>query len=144
MQGSDLALSKSVDDASPRPGQRITYTIGVDNVGVADTTNATISDTLPAELAFVEGSVALQGASGTIRLPGTDTPLLAQGLSIGVGRRVTLTFAVTVSVGLDNGAVITNTAAVTATEISGPRRDSQIITVTDTKNTYLPLVLRVE
>ena len=128
-----LTLTKTVSNILPNPGERITYTIGIENHGFVEATNIVISDTLPDKLTFVDGSTALEYSSGTMFFPIGEPPLLAPGFSIAAGQQVSLTFAVTVNTGLDNGLVITNTAAVTSTEILTPQMGSQSITLVDTQ-----------
>lgn len=73
-----LTIDKHVDAAFPRPGQRITYTIGVINGTPFSLTNGLISDTLPAGLTLA-GPVALDPPSaGTVGAP----PTLVSGLTI--------------------------------------------------------------
>jgi len=54
--GSDLVLTKVVDDATPDVGQTIVYTITVTNDGLDDATGVTVADVLPAGLSFVATS----------------------------------------------------------------------------------------
>jgi len=56
--GSDLVLTKVVDDATPDVGQNIVYTITVTNDGLDDATGVTVADVLPAGLSFVATSTA--------------------------------------------------------------------------------------
>jgi len=56
-------------------------------------------------------------------------PILAQCPTITAGQSVTVTFPVTVDVGLPHGTAITNTAAVTSTEVVIPQTGSKSITV---------------
>jgi uncharacterized repeat protein (TIGR01451 family) len=120
----NLSLTKTVDDNAPQSGQRITYTLSVNNNGAATATNAVISDILPAGLTFA-GPVTLEGTSGMTGSP----PLLASDLTITAGTRITLTFPVTVDIGLADATPITNTAAVTSTEIPTPTTDTISIIV---------------
>ena len=132
-----LTLFKVVDDNTPDAGQTITYTIYVANSGTADATGAVISDVLASGLNFV-GPVTISGTSGTAGSP----PTLASGLTISAGTWIQVSFPVTVSTGLPGGTVITNTAAVTSTEVSTPATDSESITAGGPVGTilYLPIV----
>ena len=130
-----LLLTKTVDDDTPQAGQRITYTITVDNNNTISATNAVISDTLPTELQFV-GPVILEGTSGITGSP----PILASGLTITAGTRITLTFPVTVNTGLAPNTVITNTAAVTSTEVITPQTGSVPITINPINLTLIKAV----
>jgi uncharacterized repeat protein (TIGR01451 family) len=120
----ELALVKSVDLSTPQPGQRITYTIVVSNSG-GTATGAVVSDNLPAELASA-GPVALDPpGAGTTGTP----PLLVHDATIAAGETITATFPVTVNLCLAAGTVITNTAAVSCTQISTPVEASVPLTV---------------
>src|SRR5262249_49933486 len=52
-QLADLAVSKSVDNATPNVGDVITYTVAVTDNGPNSATNVIVNDLLPAGLAFV-------------------------------------------------------------------------------------------
>jgi uncharacterized repeat protein (TIGR01451 family) len=121
----NLSLTKAVDDNIPEPGQRITYTLIVSNSGVGNATSALISDTLPTGLTFV-GPVTLDPPSAAMIGP---PPTLVSGLTIPSGQSVTVTFPVTVSLGLSSGTIITNTAAVTSVEVSTPVTGGVVITI---------------
>jgi uncharacterized repeat protein (TIGR01451 family) len=121
----NLSLTKAVDDNIPEPGQRITYTLIVSNSGVGNATNALISDTLPTGLTFA-GPVTLDPPSAAMIGP---PPTLVSGLTIPSGQSVTVTFPVTVSLGLSSGTIITNTAAVTSVEVSTPVTGGVVITI---------------
>ena len=119
-----LSLTKTVNITDPTPGQVITYTIVVANSGGENATGAVISDTPPAGLAFGPVTIDPSGACTTGTLP-----ILAQCPTITAGQSVTVTFPVTVDVGLPHGTAITNTAAVTSTEVVIPQTGSKSITV---------------
>ena len=51
--GSDLALAKSVSDATPNVGDTITFTVTLNDNGPATATNVSVQDLLPAGLTFV-------------------------------------------------------------------------------------------
>ena len=125
-QGNLLTLNKTVNNAFPNPGERITYTITVDNNGPISATNAVISDTLPTGLTLA-GPVTLQGASGITSSP----PVHVSGLTITAETRITLTFPVTVNTGQDNLTVIHNIAAITSSEVLTPQTDSEPIILLD-------------
>jgi uncharacterized repeat protein (TIGR01451 family) len=132
-----LFIEKTVDDPEPQPGQAITYTIRVQNKGLAATTGGIVSDTLPAGLNFV-GPITLDPPSaGT---PGTAPPTLASGLTLGPGDAVTITLPVTIGQDLEYGTAIKNTAAVTSAQVPTPQEGS--VTITLMAEVYLPLVLR--
>jgi uncharacterized repeat protein (TIGR01451 family) len=134
-----LVLTKTVDDATPNPGQRITYTIAVQNSGLISATNAIISDTLPGGLSLA-GQVRLD-PPGTTFTP--TLPTLVSGLTITAGQIITLAVPVTVSMGVVGGGTITNTAAITSLEVTTPQTGSVGITVAAIpKRFYLPIILK--
>ena len=123
--GYNLTLSKQVDNPAPWPGQTITFTIVVTNIGPL-VTNGLLSDTLPAGLNFL-GPITLEPAgAGNV---GTAPPTLASGLTISSGQRITVAFPVTVSWGLAAGTLLTNTATVSATQVPTPTQSSTVVTV---------------
>ncbi len=122
----DFTLTKSVDDDNPQVGQRINYTIVVENSGEQEATEAVVSDPLHSALSFA-GPITLDPpGAGT---PGTAPPILASDLTIMVGERITLTFPVTLNTSLTGGTppidipdgmIIPNTAQVTSTQVTMP------------------------
>jgi uncharacterized repeat protein (TIGR01451 family)/CSLREA domain-containing protein len=133
----DLRLTKTVDDDTPRPGQRIVYTVAIDNSGLLTATDLLVTDPLSAGLTFAGPITIDPPGAGTIGTP----PTLASGVAITAGTSITITVPVTVNTGLDDGTIITNTAAVAGTAVMPTQTDSAPITVTY-NHVYLPLVLR--
>jgi uncharacterized repeat protein (TIGR01451 family) len=130
LPGPAPSLVKTVDDESPRPGQRITFTLSVVNPLTTTLTNAVISDTLPPELVLA-GPVTLDPPqSGAVLAddPG-DLPTLASGLTVSAKSVITLAFPVTVSEGVGWGTVITNTAGLTSTQTPMPALGSVVLHV---------------
>jgi uncharacterized repeat protein (TIGR01451 family) len=125
----DLVLTKTVAGV-PNPGQLITYTIVVANSGGQDATGAFISDTLPSGLTFA-GPVTLDPTqpAAILATSAVSLPNVASNVTITAGESVTVTFPVTVDVGLPHGTTITNTAAVTSAEVLTLETDSVIVTV---------------
>jgi uncharacterized repeat protein (TIGR01451 family) len=135
-----LVLDKSVDDLTPEPGQRITYTVVVENSGAADATGGMISDTLPSGLSLA-GPITLEPpTAGVVGVP----PMLATDLTIRARERVTVTLPVTVSGSLPTPTRITNVATVVSEQVPVPELGSRTIVVTvDLRpSVYLPLVAR--
>ena len=51
-----VSMDKSVDDSTVGPGDEVTYTIEITNVGTTDAVLSTITDTLPSGFTYVPGS----------------------------------------------------------------------------------------
>lgn len=56
-----ISLTKSANVAGPIVGDTITYTVTINNTGTASAASVVLSDTLPAGLTFVAGSVVVAG-----------------------------------------------------------------------------------
>lgn len=125
-----LVLSKTVNDLTPVVGDRITYTILVANTGTADATTAQLTDTLPSGVTFAGPVILDPGQStATLAITAGDLPDLATGLTITAGEQITLTLPVTVDATLNDGAELTNTAAITSTELTTAVSDTATITI---------------
>lgn len=57
VNGTDLGITKTVDNATPLVNSNITYTVTVTNYGPASATNVVVTDLLPPELTFVSSSL---------------------------------------------------------------------------------------
>lgn len=103
----DIAVTKSVSDATPDAGGTIVYTLVVTNNGLAAATNVVATDTLPSNLTFVSASssVGTYNASSSIWTIGS----LAKGDSATLG----ITAAVNSSAA---GQTIINTIVASASE----------------------------
>lgn len=107
VQSPDLSIQKSADSTFANPGDTLTYTIEVKNVGTSEARNVVVTDTLPNHFAFTDSS----GSTRTWNL-GT----------IAFGKSVTFTYTVAVNADATNGTY-TNTATVTADGVN-PRTDT--------------------
>src|SRR5262249_33613584 len=58
-QQADLALAKTVSDATPNVGDTITFTVTLSNLGPDAATNVAVDDLLPAGLSFVSAAPSL-------------------------------------------------------------------------------------
>jgi uncharacterized repeat protein (TIGR01451 family) len=107
VSGTDLAITKTVDDNTPDLGQNITYTLTATNNGPSNATTVIVNDLLPPEVSY-QSDTASQGTYDN--LTGIwDIGNLANGASI--------TLDIIVQVLNDDGnLVITNTAIISATE----------------------------
>jgi uncharacterized repeat protein (TIGR01451 family) len=125
----ELTVLKAAAPGDPRPGRTVAYTITVSNDGAGDATGAVISDTMPSDIVFA-GPVTLEPpGAGTVGSP----PLLVHSATITAGTSITVTFPVTVNACLATGALITNTASVSCTEMPAPVWASVPITVSNVK-----------
>jgi uncharacterized repeat protein (TIGR01451 family) len=101
----DLSLSMT---ASPTPvfiSSNLTYTVQVQDLGLSNTTNGTLTDTIPAGTSFVSASTTQGTCSGTA------TVTCALGAII---RGTTITVAITVTAPA-SPTTLTNTSSVTST-----------------------------
>ena len=61
MQTDAILYKASADDGSPQPGDLITYTLYVRNIGVVNETGVIVTDAVPADTTFVTGSITGEG-----------------------------------------------------------------------------------
>jgi uncharacterized repeat protein (TIGR01451 family) len=121
---SQLTLQKAVDNANPRPGQRITYTITIRNSSLIAATNAVATDMLPGGLTLAGPITLSPPAAGTV----ATLPVLANNLAVAAGQALTISVPVTVNLGLPAGTIITNDIAVSGSGIA-PASASSTITI---------------
>ncbi|WP_457652289.1 FlgD immunoglobulin-like domain containing protein, partial [Rhodocaloribacter sp.] len=108
----DLAVTKTVDNASAGVGENVVFTVTLTNNGPADATGVAVTDLLPAGLAFVSATPS-QGAYDDV------TGLWSVGaLANGASATLEITATVTVT------ETVTNTAAVTASDLPDPNQDN--------------------
>ncbi len=122
--GADLAVIKTVDNATPNEGDSILYSIVVTNNGPSDTTGVTVSEPLTNGVTYVSNAVS-QGAYAS------GTGIWTVG-DLDVGDSATLWIAATVDAGT-KGDSITNWSRITATDMPDPvatnDQDSAVIYV---------------
>jgi len=102
-QLADLAIVKTVDDATPQEGDSIIYTLTLTNNGPRNAAQLEVTDVLPAGVTYVSDD----GAGSYDNTTGLWTPA-----PLNSGSSVTLNITVTVDAGT-GGTTITNTAAIT-------------------------------
>ncbi len=102
----DIAMDKSVDNASPDVGQNVTFTVTATNNGPSDATGIEVTDLLPVGLTYVSDT------------PSQGTYTAGTGIwnvgDLANGANATLDIVATV----DSTGTITNTASVTAVDQS--------------------------
>jgi uncharacterized repeat protein (TIGR01451 family) len=107
---SDLAISKTASAATAKPGETLTYTLGVENKGASESPTVTVTDTLPASLDYVSDDGGCTVSAG--REITCELGPLASG--------ATKTIHVLTAVAASAGGAIANTAVV-----SGPNFDPE-------------------
>ena len=83
-QQADLAVSKTVSNATPNVGDIVTFTVTVTDNGLDSATNAAVADLLPAGLTFISASPSqgsYDSATGVWTI-GTITPAVPQTLTV--------------------------------------------------------------
>ena len=99
----DIAITKTVDNATPTAGQTVNYTLTVSALGPATSTGVVATDTLPSGLTF-------ENATASIGSYASSTGTWTIG-NLSAGSAATLNIAAQVASGTA-GQTITNTAAV--------------------------------
>lgn len=120
-----ISLTKGSNVAGPIVGDTITYTVTVNNTGTASAASVVLSDTLPAGLTFVAGSVVVAGVSR----PTFD---IAAGIPLGslsLNSSVTITYQARVTSVPPSPQNIANSAnaAFTFQSVAGGPIDSGVI-----------------
>jgi uncharacterized repeat protein (TIGR01451 family) len=119
-QQADLAVAKSVSDATPNVGDTITYTVTVSNAGPDAATNVQVTDLLPAGLTFVSATPSQGTYSNTSGLWAVGT--VADGGAAALHIQATVT-----SPGAE-----TNTATISHSDQFDPDTGNNTGTVTTT------------
>jgi uncharacterized repeat protein (TIGR01451 family) len=100
----EIGIAKTVDNANPKPGDTIHYTLTVSALGPSASFGVVATDTLPAGVTFVSASSSMGTYNST-----TGTWTIG---SVANGTSQTLVITATVNAGDVNGQTITNTATV--------------------------------
>jgi uncharacterized repeat protein (TIGR01451 family) len=108
VRASDLTASKT-GPAVVMPGEQLTYTISVPNIGMAGTSNLVVTDTLPSNTTYVSDTTGVTPASqGNIyawTLPG-----------VAAGGTYSFSLVVSASPAIPFGSVLTNTVDVATSD----------------------------
>lgn len=113
-------ISKTVSHDPVHPGDLLTYTLAVTNVGTANATSTVITDRLPVHTTLVTASVPFAGPTGGVITWDVG--------AVSVNAAVSRTLVVAVDWPLTNGLTLTNTAWVSCAEGSSAS-DSAVVTV---------------
>ena len=98
----ELIVSKFAASPKVNPGNTISYTITVTNLGTANATNVSVTDVLPTGTTFVSAS------NGGVHSNGTVTWTIA---SLPIGEQEDLVLVVTAAANLADGTQLTNIAS---------------------------------
>jgi uncharacterized repeat protein (TIGR01451 family) len=98
----DIAITKTIDNATPNSGDTVNYTLTVTDFGPATSTGVVATDTLPAGLTFVSATTSVGSYSSS-----TGTWTIG---NLSASSTATLTIAAVVNAGA--GTTITNTGVV--------------------------------
>jgi len=139
-------LSGSTKEASGTtvtPGDVLTYTIVVSNIGTQDAPAASLSDPIPDHTIYVTGS-ARTDPPGSGVLTETASALEWSG-SVAVQEAITLTFQVTVDPEVAGGTEITNTVVISHGACECYHRAATVLVEASAQpphELYLPLILK--
>ncbi|MGB5381143.1 MAG: tandem-95 repeat protein, partial [Acidimicrobiia bacterium] len=115
--GADLALDKTISDTTPEPGETVTYTLTVTNLGVDDATGVEVADVLPNGVTYLS-HVASTGtyvpATGVWNVGSVSAPVEPDPTP------GTETLEIEVQVTAALGDIVTNEAEITAADQTDP------------------------
>ena len=132
----DLAVTKTASAGTIVAGSNVTYTITVSNNGPDPAVSITVTDNLPASLAFVSCESTGGGVCG-----GSGNNRIVSFNSLAVGASATITIVATLDCSVANGIVVGNTAAVSSpvTDPSGANNSASVnFTTSNPPRTILP------
>jgi uncharacterized repeat protein (TIGR01451 family) len=115
-----LTLTKTANPTSVGPGGTVTYTVTITNTGTATAFDVVFTDTLPAGLTLVPGSVT-PSCSGFVIGAGINVTCPQVPVAPAPGSTVTITYQATVSTTVPCNTTLTNSAKVTWTSLPGPK-----------------------
>ncbi len=115
-----LTLNKTASASTIQPGQQLTYTLVTQSTGELDSTGVVLSDTLPADVAYVSASDSGVFSGGVVTWTIGTIPF---------GTSVTRTLTVQVNAGVSNGAILSNTFTALSTELPAQTSNTAAVTV---------------
>jgi uncharacterized repeat protein (TIGR01451 family) len=116
------ASSKDASVADPVPGETVVYTITLTNNGNMDAAGITVTDTVPADMTYVDGSASDGGSL-------VGTTLTWSGLAVDAADSMDITFEAMVNEGVAAGTAITNTAWISQSTLASAVTPSVVIAV---------------
>jgi uncharacterized repeat protein (TIGR01451 family) len=116
----NLTITKSVLPTTVVQGGTVTYTVNITNNGTATAFDVRFTDTLPAGLTLVPGSVTAN-CSGAVIGTGISVTCPQVPVAPALGSTVTITYQATVSPTVPCNTTLTNKATVTWTSLPGPQ-----------------------
>jgi uncharacterized repeat protein (TIGR01451 family) len=128
--------AKTASTITPTYGQAVTYTVVIQNLAAPLTATVYLTDTVPAGLSYIPGTLAATGGTGTYSDAGA--PELTWSGILSPTSAVTMTYVTTVTASMPQ--VITNTATIDAPGYQTITADVTI--VANPIPLWLPLVLR--
>ena len=129
----DLSSSyKEADSSVAVPATTVGYTVVISNSGTTPDLDVVMTDTLPGELAYESGSIAVTGG-GIYTVTGN---VIVWSGAVNNGSEVTIEFSAVLTSTAAAGTVITNTAEISGTSTVIERSDA--ITVVEDLGIYLP------
>ncbi|HEX8681308.1 MAG TPA: ExeM/NucH family extracellular endonuclease [Ardenticatenaceae bacterium] len=113
------ASTKEVDSIAEmaRPGDVLAYTVAISNTGGL-ASSVTLNDAIPAGTEYVAGSLETEGGPPDASYDGTDDAIELGPADVGANDLITVTFQVSVEAAAP--AFITNTAVLSATNLTEP------------------------
>ena len=132
----DLRITKSVSSSSFVPGDLVSYTITLSNLGPDDASNIQVTDVLPASVAFVSCAATNSGVcSGS----GNDRTVVYSSLVSGATSTISIT--ATVNQGVADGTSVSNAASVSALYPNDPNAANDSASATFTVNNRADLLV---
>lgn len=110
-----LTIDKQVDRSGAAAGSTLVYTVVVNNLGTTAANNVTFTDTLPADLQYVNNSLTIIPSQAFTTSANVTNNMITWSGSIGAGGAITTLFEATIDNAAVIGSSITNTATITGT-----------------------------
>ena len=133
----DLGITKSASSGAVLVGSNVTYTITVVNNGPDPAVSITVTDNLPASLAFVSCS-----ATGSGVCSGSDNNRIVSFGSLAAGASVTVTIVARLDCSVPNDQSVANTASVSSSitdPVSGNNSATVNFTASNPPRSILPI-----